>query len=883
MFCNTFYSSVIITALLFSLPTSASCRTNPHNLAANGNMTAVTTSGLISGWQPFEKGYTRDAHIAHTGPASVRCSSTTRASTFGAVQTIVLNQSDAAPITISGWSRAQNAHGVGGANYCLYVDVTYTDGSHLWGQSVNFDSGTHGWQRRTETILPAKPIQSLNLYLLFRSFEGTAWFGDVHVFQVSGSRVWDGQAIQPPSVSTHRGARALRFVGTKIRLGFTSHGALTTTLLNSRLIGTTAGGFFMRDVKTNSGLVRLSCSVSTTSTNGRHALALSAMQPTNGLRLHALVEPVGSTLIVSGTVRNVLPVARAVTVYFAVPVNAVGWRWGSDIRTSQIIKGSIEYHNWAPVGVGACGSISRYPFGEVNNTTGGVMMALSRRMPATSRLFYNAPARQLVVAFDYSLAAVGSRTYRDAATFRFRIDTLPPAPASWGFREAAAQYYAMHPRSYPSTTVAGGIWIPFTDPETVARPEDFHFRYHEGDNSTVTDRALGILSFHYSEPSSFWLPMPKNMPRTYHAVMALIRSQLNAGTSDQKMWAQALLNSGTRRKDGRLNVQFRNEPWCDGALFILNPNPALAAVQGEITKATLTYNRRIAVNRYVIHASTAPSGEYLDSLEAWLNTESDVPNQLAACPYPATFDTASLTATVPQWYSLFGLVNYMSRDLRARGKQLMANTTPVNFWCFMPMLDEAGIEVNWLDGNGAYSPDDDAIFDYRRTLSYHKPYLLLMNTNFDKFNHVDMARYFRRCLFYDVFPSCFSADAADHPYWETPRWYNRDRQLFKTYVPIMQMLSRAGWQPIPYAESSNTAVYLERYGTTWITLRNHTDSPQQSKITLWAHELNIINEVKLEDSLSGWSSTSTRPHGDRCSFSVSLTPHQVMAIRIDAR
>ncbi len=880
MFCNSVKTIVVLTTCLAMFATGASGMPTQPNLAVNGHMKGITSSGSIPDWQPFEGGYTRDPSITHRGSASVRCSSSAPTTTFGALQTITLNQQTPEPVVMSAWSRASKAHGQGGANYCLYVDVTYADGTHLWGQSVNFDAGTHGWQRRRETILPAKPIQSMNVYLLFRNFAGTAWFGDVKAIEISGTRVWDGQAVSPPKQDLSAGSGGLTYVGTRLRLGFAHNGALIRTILESRTVGSTTGGFFVRDVTANGSLLPLHGAVTKVKTGHGAALDFSCGVTGQGIRLHARVEPSGSSILIRGTIANGFTTTRDLTIYFTLPVDARGWRWGSDIRSSQVIANAGEYHNWAPVSVGACGSISRYPFAEVSNRTGGVMLALSPKVPATSRLFYNAAAQQLVAAFDFALGAVGSHDTKHTATFKLRLAPLPPAPARWGFREAAAAYYAMHPRGFPSATVTGGIWIPFTNPKTVSNAADFHFRYHEGDNSTLTDRALHILSFHYSEPSSFWLPMPPSVPRTYAAVMGLIRSQLLSGTPTQKAWAAALLNSGTRNVDGRLNVQFRDEPWCNGALFILNPNPALAAKPGAITKSTLTYSPSIANNRYVTHAATAPSGEYLDSLEAWLNTETDVPRQIAACPYPATFDTASLSPTVPQWYSLFSLVQSMSTDLHKRGKQLMANTTPVNFWCFMPMLDEAGIEVNWLDNHDRYSPDSDATFDYRRTLSFRKPYLLMMNTNFNKFNDSDMKRYFLRCLFYDVFPSCFSADAADHPYWETPQWYDRDRKLFETYVPIMQKLSRAGWQPIPDAEVSNATIYLERYGKRWFTLRNSTNAPQQTIVRLWSHELNIVHGGTVTDSLSPWHSELTHPEAGRSSFKVILAPHEVMAIRL---
>ena len=880
MFYRAISRITVLIILVACVNSSPAMAVGPNNLFANPTMAGVGSNGLIPAWKSYGEGYTRDTEVTHASAASVRFESNSLTHTLGAMQTIVLNQVQPAPVVVSAWSRALSAHGQGAGNYCLYADVNYNDGTHLWGQSVDFESGTHSWERRRETILPAKPVLSINVFLLFRNVKGTAWFSDVHATQLSGVRVWDGQSIAPPLSTQRPYTRALMRVGSRLSLGFSPHGALVRTTLNGRIINTSPGGFFIRDVKADGHVVPLAFAATVARDRSGDIIHVSGNSTSLGLLFASSIRNGSQSILVNSTVTNMRNCDRDITVYFALPVDATGWTWGDDIRTSRVIGKQGEFHTWSAVSVGACGSISRYPFAEVNNRAGGVALNLSPREPDTSRLFYNAEAHELVVAFDFAFARARSRSYACAAHFRFRITHLPAAPVRWGFREAAAAYYGLHPQQFPSATVRGGIWMPFTDPSTVADVGDFHIRYHEGDNSVFSDRKLGILSFHYTEPSSCWIPMPATMPRTYEAVMSLVHSQLLTGTTEQKRWAAAVINSGTRRNDGRLNVQFRNEPWCNGALFVLNPNPALATSSAVVTKSSLTYDATTADSRYISHAASAPSGEYLDSLEGWLNTETSSPKQLAACPYPLTFDSSSLLATVPQWYSLFGLVSFMSRDLHARHRQLMANTTPVNFWCFMPMLDEAGIEVNWLGTGDAYSPDSDEIFDYRRTLAYHKPYLLLMNTNFDRFNGQDMARYFRRCLFYDVFPSCFSADAADQPYWETPRWYNRDRALFKAYIPIMQQLSLAGWQPVTYALSSNPKVYVERYGTRWLTLRNASNEEQTATLKLWAAALQLKPDAQINDCITGWSCSLKNRSNRSPTFTVRLAPNQVMALHI---
>jgi hypothetical protein len=99
----------------------------------------------------------------------------------GASQTVVLNQTEAKPLVVRGWSRCRGVAGAPGADYSIYLDLVYTDGTPLWAQTATFKTGTHGWQMAETTIYPSKPIKSATVHALFRYRTGTAWFDDLFV------------------------------------------------------------------------------------------------------------------------------------------------------------------------------------------------------------------------------------------------------------------------------------------------------------------------------------------------------------------------------------------------------------------------------------------------------------------------------------------------------------------------------------------------------------------------------------------------------------------------------------------------------------------------------------------------------------------------------
>ncbi len=98
---------------------------------------------------------------------------------LGASQNVIVNQQEPAPLVIEGESKALNVSGASDSDYSLYVDITYQDGTNLWGQVARFDTGTHDWQFSRYVIEPTKPVRSANVHMLFRRHAGTAWFRNV--------------------------------------------------------------------------------------------------------------------------------------------------------------------------------------------------------------------------------------------------------------------------------------------------------------------------------------------------------------------------------------------------------------------------------------------------------------------------------------------------------------------------------------------------------------------------------------------------------------------------------------------------------------------------------------------------------------------------------
>ncbi|MCX6928496.1 MAG: hypothetical protein NT154_35605, partial [Verrucomicrobia bacterium] len=86
-----------------------------------------------------------------------------------------------------------------------------------------------------------------------------------------------------------------------------------------------------------------------------------------------------------------------------------------------------------------------------------------------------------------------------------------------------------------------------------------------------------IASFVYVEPMSHWLAMPREVPRTYESAMSVLNKDLTgARGKDGAEMAAATLTSGIENADNRFLLYLVKAPWCDGGVFTLNPDPAIA-------------------------------------------------------------------------------------------------------------------------------------------------------------------------------------------------------------------------------------------------------------------------------------------------------------------
>jgi len=167
--CSKLSSPLTFSQAVSFLPASMNRLKNPGFEAGSAN------------WGRNEGSFEIDASQAHGGKQSLKLHNSSSTERSGASQTILLNQEAPRPVVVQAHARAENVSGHQDRGFCVYVDIYYTDSTPLYGQTINWQTGTTGWQYGQLTIEPAKPIRNVNVYLLLRGHSGTAWFDDILV------------------------------------------------------------------------------------------------------------------------------------------------------------------------------------------------------------------------------------------------------------------------------------------------------------------------------------------------------------------------------------------------------------------------------------------------------------------------------------------------------------------------------------------------------------------------------------------------------------------------------------------------------------------------------------------------------------------------------
>ena len=774
------------------------------NLLANPGFESGSAS-----WIKYGDQFVIDSTVAHSGSRSVRIPP---GKLSAAVQKITLNQAYARPIYFSGWSKASGVEDKCRMQYSLYLDITYSDGSTASSPYVCYKGGTHDWEYLEKVVIPDKPVAWVQIWtMLYASSPGTAWFDDLAVGEYSGDiRTFDAAQILygAPAAKPWESSEVLTVgSGDGLTLGLTANGGAVASLVSDgqeQVDGANiyASGFYVRDFAADGPYIHLGGTVARSGAD----LVYTASDSALGLELRATFRAAGTHILIDASLQDTTGSDRAISLYFALPLAPEGRVWGKDIRSSTPATEATEHRFALKTEWGANGYMSHYCLADLSGQAdlggqAGLTLAYPMDHPVVSRFSYNSQTHQYYVVCELGLSGE-TRPNPGRADVQLLLYQHDP---TWGFRAAFQKYVSIYPQFFEKRVAEEGIWVAHAELDPIPNIADFGIKYHETGNSRVYayDDSVDAYTLRYlTEPWGYWLRLPAEVSNTdYDVVMAYVQSMRSSSTEATRRWGDAILSSGIFGADGRYQFEGSDQTFgAHVAAFVLDADPDLNIAGYSATKASQAWSESLQ-EPYAHPEWGLLDGEYIDSFESRGLSSNFRREHFASSNLPLTFHTASKRVVLPHIFSSYEFAKWVAEDIHGLGKVMMANSVLLR-WAFPAHLfDILGVERGWTV-DGKFLPDLDSQLNLWRTFSYRKPYGLLQCGDLNNWDLAMTEQYFQLCAFYGIYPSFFTPDGGVTNYWEQPEWYERDRDLFASYIPKIATLSQAGWEPLTWASTN---------------------------------------------------------------------------------
>ncbi len=699
-------------------------------------------------------------------------------------------------------------------------------------------AGTHDFAEVTGGAVADRAVASIVIYLCHYG-TGTAWWDDARVAVEAAEPV----TIRPrpagedlPALTTDDGLSLMLTDAGGVSRVRARDADLTAVGLRSGLWVQPWGG----DVIPVTGAV----------TSAADALALSWEDAAEGLRVAASWSADGQALLCTGSVEDLTGEGRGVDLIASLPVGRPGDRWGQSIVED------------IPIGDTSL-SVEDLTFSAISGPDAGISLSVPASSPCDCRFGWS-PELGYHVRFRFGLSPDATGELAGRAPFSFTICHIDP---EWGLRDAARRYQELNPWAFEKRAQREGLWM-FGRPR-IELPDPELYAFHEGGpTGWEYDDRHAIYTCPYVIPGQREITRLDSLPAGPAEALEIFRSWQPEESGRARGWGDALMKQiiescMLHNADGDPQVVIRNTTWGGNSItFPLNANPWLAPEDGAPTVARTILDAVRGMHDEI----SALDGTYVDSLGAWGNYDNFRREHFAAERVPLTYDAATGRPIISNRFTLLQFLWELGDLLHERGKLLFANGVHPNRRFHFFALDIMGVE-----GRGR--------LEHKRVMAGAKPFLLLIYNIQD--DPAEMEHWFNLCAHWGIYPSFGNMSVFD-----TPEKYAAVAALNRRYVPVMQIVTRAGWRPVTYAVSQEFMV--ERWGpgedgTLCLTVYNPAEEPAEGEVVVDAAALGLDGATLAAEDLLGGEPFSAPVTDGSATLRLPIDAARVRILRLSAR
>jgi hypothetical protein len=604
------------------------------------------------------------------------------------------------------------------------------------------------------------------------------------------------------------------------------------------------GGFFVEDLMHSIPLTHFEGSAEAA---GKDVI-FRGRAPDLALELEAVITAQDDHIRVDGKVRDTTGEDRGLRVGFGLPVNARDFTWWDDIATSRPITTDQTYayygSGWS---MGPNRQVSVYPFASVTGKGTGLTLAQRVDQPRFFRLFYDSTAGYCV---DYNLGlSAETAKFPSSASFHFLLYRHDP---EWGMRAAAQRFYEIFPEFFQVRAQRQGLYCDRV-PTDLEAPEDFGFcfdlaGFHQSERKKLKAHGIYLLvhpmgtEAHIRWPKGYDWGTENGRPslEKMEDIILTPRPEYGEGPLWQELSQryrttsfgdnrQRVVNSAVHGPDGH----FRLFPYNETIEFIATsadpelPSPNMA--EGE---------RKYYIERH--EAMAARAGSEIDGIDFDMigistgrTRENFRREHFRYVDHPLIYDAATGRVCIQTGMNFYEFVKEIADEMHAQGKLCTGNmaSNPHTQTFFGHLLDKHGGEIQF------HAPTRD--LRAFRTLSFQKPVAHIIYTGTVSAGQEETVMH--RWLAFGEFPNitelAFSLRGD----------FERGRPLYRRFIPAMQRVAYAGWEPITHAQIEGEGLFIERFGN-WsdgdlhFTVHNDSDEPLTGRLIINRGKLGIEDE-----------------------------------------